>query len=261
MFKPGEMKILLALAGAKDGLTFTELKKATGLSSPSLSEYLYNLEKEGVLFREEGKYRLPQVFRPLEKLDNGKRMFKRFLVRIPFFGLEITTIDNTEKRTAAFINFIDFNMAGIKQMLLYFFWDSVFSAFKEAGVVEEGDKKSAEEMLREAIKIGEIANEKLYGHIRDWLIPYLQQLLIAFLMNADLPFKRESLDIKETEKQLFELFSFESIKKQAWYIALEENIKAVREKAKQETKKRQIAERLEKTREKLKQLEEKSEKA
>ncbi|MEM1586214.1 MAG: hypothetical protein QXX99_02940 [Candidatus Bathyarchaeia archaeon] len=48
-----------------------------------------------------------------------------------------------------------------------------------------------------------------------------------------MPFKRESLDIKETEKRLFELFSLENIKKQAWHIALEENIKAIIEKAKQ----------------------------
>lgn len=95
-------------------------------------------------------------------------------------GENIVARNEFSKRTAAFINFIDFNMDCIKQMLIYSFLDSVFSAFKEVGGEERGGKKSAEEMLREAIKIGEAVNEKLYEHIGDWLIPYLQQPSIVF---------------------------------------------------------------------------------
>ena len=136
--KPGQRKIISALYSSSDGFSFTELKKITGLSSPSLSLYLKDLQLQTVIRKEpvSNKYRIAESYVPAKKLNewrknNASIPIAKMLPMAMFTGRKIRGIKDDKLRREAYRLYLDGFWRLLSSSLLTVIHESVSISIKD----------------------------------------------------------------------------------------------------------------------------------
>src|SRR3972149_11526016 len=136
--KPGQRKIISALYSSSDGFSFTELKKITGLSSPSLSLYLKDLQLQTVIRKEpdSNKYRIAESYVPAKKLNewrknNASIPIATMLPMAMFTGRKIRGIKDDKLRREAYRLYLDGFWRLLSSSLLTVIHESVSISIKD----------------------------------------------------------------------------------------------------------------------------------
>jgi hypothetical protein len=143
--RPGETKILGALYQQHDGYTFTELKKITGLSSPSLSAYLKSLQGELVISKnaETNRYQISEAYVPSDILtkkwgyDTKTATIAKFIGGggALYLGQKIREIEDETKRQEKYRKFV----AAYYDLTSFSIWALIHEAAKTAPKSEGED--------------------------------------------------------------------------------------------------------------------------
>ena len=145
--RPGETKTLVALYQQHDGYTFTELKKITGLSSPSLSGYLKTLQDKLVISKnaETKRYQISEAYVPSDILTK-KWMFydPKTVIVSKFFagggtlylGQKIKEIKDEKKRKEKYRKFV----AAYYELTSFWIWALIHAAAKTTPKSEGKDR-------------------------------------------------------------------------------------------------------------------------
>lgn len=182
---PGEWKIIRVLQ--KDGMTWTQIKKATGLNQVSLSEYLKRLSNKNIVEydKESRKYRYPSTLQPLDpkSFPDTFEGTKTLIKNINSFRATLQKIDEETTKKVFLRNFLTFQMCFLR---------SKVSGWLCGSILYE-DPAEAQEFIRRI-------SEKL-------LVPWIQALNILVFENRN----HADCLIDEMEKQAEE--SVTSLKK------------------------------------------------
>lgn len=211
--RPGESKIWIALKNHPEGLTFTELKEITKLSSTSLSQYISSFLKKGIIRRDPDrrKYLIVKAYHEskidfyaflneglkrsdlddFSSIQFNEEAFKHIIGSIATSGYFLSDIENVINLACEELGFIpdtparklreekysfliDFSLE-----LLYDFLNYLLAlTFREVYY-----KYSKEEITAELITL---RAEKMKEKIDDWFIPCINALSIAVESNLDL---------------------------------------------------------------------------
>lgn len=131
--RPGEARIMQALYREHRGLTFTELKETTGLSSPSLSLYLKSLRDRAIIRKnnQTKKYELSEAYVPLEILEGwGRRRDMSVALKALFpgaldIGLKISQVSHKEKKEELYEKYLEFYYKLIGYAVLVLVHDTI----------------------------------------------------------------------------------------------------------------------------------------
>ena len=173
--RPGILRIFTTLVGKPEGLTFTELKKATGLSPPVVSDYLVRMQGEGVVTREPEtrRYCLARFHRPMDAIgDDFQKALKILSVVVARDGLAISEMQEGEPRREAFRLFLDYAF----QYLTLSAWKVIRDAV--AGPSGRGSIEDQE------LVVG--MNAAINGGFGDWVVPFANSIAVAIAPNSDI---------------------------------------------------------------------------
>jgi len=109
--KPGELKIVQALASSKDGSTFTEIEENTKLSHTAIAKYLDTLETLGVIHKDYSsrRYVLAAIYKPIKDLKNEwQKWLKLSAVTFLKEGQQISEIKQRAERVEGLRRFLEF---------------------------------------------------------------------------------------------------------------------------------------------------------
>ena len=173
--RPGMLRIFTVLVGEPEGLTFTELRKATGLSAPVLSDYLVRMQGEGVVTREPEtrRYCLARLHRPMDAIgDDFQKALKVLSVVVAREGLVISEMKEGEPRREVFRLFLDYAF----QYLTLSAWKVIRDAV--AGLSGRGSIEDQE------LVVG--MNAAINGGFGDLVVPFANSIAVAIALNADI---------------------------------------------------------------------------
>ena len=136
--KPGQRKIISALYSSHDGFSFTELKKITGLSNPSLSLYLKDLQLQTIIRKDpaSSKYKIAESYVPAKKLsewrkNNASIPIAKMLPMAMFSGRKIREIKDDNLRREAYKLYLDGFWRLLSTSLLTVIHESVSVSMKD----------------------------------------------------------------------------------------------------------------------------------
>jgi DNA-binding HxlR family transcriptional regulator len=172
--QPGKIKIFTALAGAKDGLKFTELRKSASLSAPVLSEYLAEMVDQGVVVREaDRRYALAKIYYPLKSFANdyqkALKVFPAYAVRAAY---EISEMKDNKAREEAFRVFLRYSFHFFMVLIWKIIGESIVDLSKKE------DVKNQDLMVR--------MNATINDAFKDWVAPIANSLAVAMAVNIDI---------------------------------------------------------------------------
>jgi len=190
--KPGMLKIFNALTHA-EALSFTELKRKTGLSNPVLSDYLHRFCEQGIVVRDPKtrKYMLAQIYFPSKLFPNEyQKTLKLFAVGSIHMALKITKIKNEELRKKAFKGFLRHSF----HFLAVLAWKIIGEAVGALGA----DNTQKQDLIA---KMGAAINQAY----RNWVIPLANVLAVAIAINSDIIDVADKYFAEEIERGKAEL--------------------------------------------------------
>lgn len=174
--KKGKRKIVDALVNAINGLSFTELKKETGLSNTALANYLIEMQETHLVRKvhDGRKYRLPEIYYPMDYFSNdGQKMMKVSAENFSRMGIAISRHNDRQERIVIMKKFLK----GSFYWLTVFMWKIIGEAILEYG--NDFKNLENEEIILKKSKI-------IAEAMKDWVIPITDYLASAMVLNIDI---------------------------------------------------------------------------
>ena len=229
--RPGEFRILAALAEAPSGYTYSELKERANLSDPVLSEYLTLLKSNDIILQKapDKRYFLAQAHQKPENLPNDleKRMQIAF-TEIVWEGGRIATVKDEAKRKEIYRSFLLYHLDNISLLILRSLRDaSLKDRLNKENIKKEMEygeripkltKKKALRFVKEMANDWEKRMTEYNASIQDdllnWVVPYVQMLSLAYMANSQ-------FWLPKLEQELSSRFSDDTVEKTYWFKELE----------------------------------------
>jgi predicted transcriptional regulator len=246
--RPGEFRLVAALAEEPNGLTYTELKKKANLSNPVISEYLFGLKKLGIILltpenkkrNERARYTLTSVHQKMDNLPSTFEKRIQIVIReIPGEGIKISLVKDEKLKKEIYNDFIRYHMDNISLLILRSMRNSVSKNLLNSENLRKDveynreipklTKKKAMGFAKEVCTDWERRmtnyNAEIQGEMLNWVVPYIQMLSLAYMANLQFV-SRASL-----ENELTKRFEKETVEKSFWFKKLEEKEKELAKKS------------------------------
>jgi len=171
------MKIYSAIINSQkpDGISFTELKRTTELSAPSLSEYLTEFQNQGIIIKDPKtrQYKLAAIYYPSEAFPTEfQKILKVFAVLVVEKAMKISQIRDKRTREEAFRKFLE--------SIFRYYMVVVWKVIGE-GVGVFGNNK--ENLKNQDLVVN--MNATINEGFQDWLIPIANSVAMAIGVNID----------------------------------------------------------------------------
>lgn len=185
------MKIIYALMAVPDrGLTFTELKKATELSGPVLSDYLNGYKKIGMILKnaETKRYFIPVGYsRASPYLAETDKQVASTIFQIFMQAAGLVGVEDKETRERAYHEFLSYYLSQLSAFILYVIEKAGKSCFEppkelfDLKLMRKKPDVAAQKIFRAMQEKMDAFHASLKEYLDHWVVPFIHFLALAYM--------------------------------------------------------------------------------